>query len=160
MKRTLFVLLGFCSLLASPALAQQKSAAGTPDKVLLDKVIEGWASMNTDNVKKYYDASSTLPFYDASPLKYDSWQAYEQGAKDMFATLSSLELKMHDDARVRSLGANYAVSTATVHGRLVPKSGAAMDADFRWTALWEKKPGGWQIIHDHFSAPLPEAPPK
>lgn len=143
MMRTLLVVLAFCSLLASPALAQQKAApAGLPDKALLDTVMQGWASMNTDNVKKYYDASSTLPFYDASPLMYESWAAYDKGAKDLFATLSSLQLKMHDDVKIHGLGANYAVSTATVRGRLVPKSGDAMDGDFRWTAVWEKKAVG------------------
>jgi len=32
--------------------------------------------------------------------------------------------------------------------------------DARWTTVWEKRGNNWLIVHDHFSAPLPEPPPK
>lgn len=140
--------------------AATKATTGVPDKAMLAKVMNGWASLNPDNVTAYYDQSSRLPFYDVAPLKYDTFAAYMAGSKDMFATLGSLKFTMNDDAAVHPAGSNWAFSTATMHMRMEDKSGKATEVDCRWTAVWQRKGANWVIVHEHFSAPLPMEPPK
>lgn len=137
-----------------------KAAAGMPDKAMLTRVMNGWASLNPDNVVRYYDQSTTFPFYDISPLKYDTFAAYIAGSKQMFSTLSSMKFTINDDAAVHPAGSNWAFSTATMHARMEDKAGKATEVDCRWTAVWQKKGANWVIVHEHFSAPMPMEAPK
>jgi len=64
------------------------------------------------------------------------------------------------DLRVKVWG-NIALSTATPTLTGDSKAGKHYDnVVFRHTAVWEKKRGHWQIIHDHWSIPLPSPKPK
>ncbi len=140
---------------ATESAQAAEPAGGIPDKATLVKVMDAWASLNTDNVLPFYDQSSTLPFYDLSPLKFDNFAAYMAGSKQMFATLSSLKFTVNDDAAVHPAGSNWAFSTATLHARMEDKAGKVTELDCRWTAVWQKKATQWLIVHEHFSAPLP-----
>jgi ketosteroid isomerase-like protein len=158
---------------ASPAVAQQKPAvtaeaarAATaaqeataivtlPDKELMTRVLEAWSSLNTDNVSKYYDVGSPFPFYDVSPLKYEAFGDYMTSFKELAANVSSLKFTLNPDAAVRAMGPGWALGTATLHMRMADKDGKAQELDGRWTVVWQKKPSGWIIVHDHFSVPAP-----
>ncbi len=153
-------------LVASFALAQGQPAAkktapkgvavaaGAPDKAMLQTVLDAWASMNTDNVAKYYDQAPTDVFYDVAPVKYVSFKAYAEGAKQMFATtFSAVKFTLNDDATMHA--GTPVWTTATVKAAFTDKAGKATNLDCRWTAIWQKKAGNWVIVHDHFSAPLP-----
>jgi ketosteroid isomerase-like protein len=167
MTRRMVAVLAACVLLSSLAFAQTTppgkkaaqaatAAAGLPDRALVQRVLDGWATLNTDNVSKYYDQAPGDVFYDLMPLKYVSFKAYAEGVKPTFATLDSLKFTLNDDLAVHG-GANLAWMTATVKAVMTDKAGKASPLDCRWTAIWQKKPAGWVIIHDHFSAPM-EAP--
>lgn len=145
---------------AQATAAGQAGATSLPDKAVLARVMNGWASLNPDNVTRYYDQASALPFYDISPLKYDGFAAYLAGSKQMLGTLASIKFTLNDDAAVHPAGPNWAFSTATMHARMEDKSGKANEVDCRWTAVWQKKGANWVIVHEHFSAPAPMEVPK
>lgn len=165
MKLKALALIFACLILTSAAVAQAKPAAkkpaavattaGVPDKALMQKIIEAWQTMNPDNPAKYYDKSADRVFYDVAPVKYVGWQQYEQGSRAMFPTIESLKFKLNDDATVHRAG-NFAWGTATVHTDMTLKGGQPQSLEARWTVVWEKKGANWLIVHDHFSAPLPE----
>ncbi len=166
MKRKALLLILGCLLLTSTAVAQAKPEAkkpvgavaantSVPDKTLMQKIMEAWQSMKLDNPAKYYDKSATNIFYDAAPLKYVGWPEYAKGSKAMFDTLESLKITLNDDAMVHHSG-NLAWGTATVHMVMTAKGGQPKPVDGRWTVVWEKKGPDWLIVHEHFSAPMPE----
>jgi ketosteroid isomerase-like protein len=151
-----FVLLISCVAAAQGKSAEKKSS-GAPDKAHMQKVLDAWSTMNTDEVGKYYDQAPGDVFYDVSPLKYNGWSEYAAGVKKLFDTLKSVKFTLNDDATVHHAG-NLAWGTATVKMAMVDKGGKTSNLDCRWTALFEKKGANWVIVHDHYSTPLPEEP--
>ena len=168
MTRRIAVVVAACVLVSSFAFAQGKpagkkegqpaaTAAGMPDKALLQRVLDAWGTMNPDNVAKYYDQAATDVFYDLAPLKYVSFKEYTAGVKQMFATLSALKFTMNDDTVVHPT-ATLAWTTSTVKVTMTDKAGKVTNPECRWTTIWQKKGGNWVIVHDHFSTPM--EPPK
>jgi ketosteroid isomerase-like protein len=156
-KRTLPVLLCMLTLtlsaLAQTKSAMKKSAAGpAPDKALMQKVWDGWSTLNPDNVAMYY-ASGTHTFFDIAPLKYSSWDEYEKGVKAVVAGYKSAKFTINDDLAVHPNG-DLVWATATVNEQMIEKSGKVDMGAFRWTVVWEAVDGKWQIVHEHVSAPL------
>lgn len=140
---------------AAPAPAQQ-TAGDLPDREMLTKVLEAWSSLDPANPATFYDKASPFPFYDVSPLKYDSFPAYMTGFKEMAATLTSLKFTLNPDLVTKPAGAGWAVSTVTLRAQMVHKNAEPMEMECRWTVVWQQKPGAkWLIVHDHFSAPYP-----
>ena len=69
------------SFAAPPKTVSKKSSAGPiPDKAFLQKIWDGWSTLDTANVDKFY-ASGPHTFFDIAPLKYNSWDEYEKGVK-------------------------------------------------------------------------------
>jgi len=74
MKRLLTVLLCVLALTLSVSAqarksSMKKSAAGpAPDKALMQKVWDGWGTMDPANVAKFY-ATGPRTFFDIAPLK-------------------------------------------------------------------------------------------
>ena len=63
-----------CLLVAAPLAVAQDS--GLPDKDMLAKVLDALVHAGrTDNVVRFYDATSPFPF-DVAPLKFDDFPAY------------------------------------------------------------------------------------
>ncbi len=151
-----------CFLLTSAAFAQAKPAekkvaaarADVPDRQLMQKINDAWATMNVDNAAQYYDKKPTDVFYDLSPLKYTGWQEYADASRKMFAMIESLKFTTYEDATVHHAGST-AWGTATVHADITMKDGKSQSLDCRWTVVWEKKGASWLVVHEHFSAPMP-----
>ena len=60
------------ALAQSPKPAAKKTAApAAPDKAYLQKILEGWSTLDAANVARFY-ASGPHTFYDVAPLKYTS----------------------------------------------------------------------------------------
>jgi len=138
---------------AAPAKKEAKSSSAAPDKALMQKVWDAWVTMDPANPAKYYAKGAGHVFYDITPLKYNSWDEYETGVKQVLAGFQSIKATVNDDAEVHRHG-NLAWSTATVHHDDVMKDGKKDQGDFRWTAIWEKTGKEWLIVHEHVSAPL------
>jgi ketosteroid isomerase-like protein len=153
MHRFLFALL-ICLALSMPAFSQtsDKKTSGTPDKALMQKVWDGWATLDPANVAQFY-AKGPHVFFDIAPLKYNSWDEYQQGVKNVLAPYKSATFTVNDDAQIHSAG-QMVWATATVKSDLVEKPGKHDLGTFRWTVLWQKQGGQWLIVHEHISAPL------
>lgn len=150
------VVLLLCLTLSLSAFAQKKSmkkmAAGSPDTAYMQKIWDGWSTLNPDNVAQYY-ASGDRTFFDIAPVKYNSWQEYHDGVKQVLAGYKAASCAVNDDAMVHP-HSDLVWGTATVKCDMTEQSGKHDLSNFRWTVLWEKQDGKWLIVHEHVSEPL------
>jgi ketosteroid isomerase-like protein len=159
MKRLL--LFSLCVLtLAVSGFAQvkkpsmKKSAAGAaPDKAYMQKIWDGWSTLDPANVAKFY-ATGPHTFFDIAPLKYNSWDEYQSGVKGVLAGYKSAKFTVNDDAEIHPRG-DLAWGTATVKEEMTTKAGKIEMGNFRWTVIWENEDGKWLIVHEHVSVPMP-----
>jgi len=158
MKRFFTVSLCLLALTLS-GLAQMKkpamkksSAIPAPDKAYLQKIWDGWATLDPVNVAQYY-ATGPHTFFDIAPLKYDSWEEYEKGAKNVLSGYKSAKFTVNDDAAIHPHG-ELVWATATIKEEMTTKAGKVEMGNFRWTVVFEHEDGKWLIVHEHVSAPL------
>ncbi|HTR66472.1 MAG TPA: nuclear transport factor 2 family protein [Terriglobales bacterium] len=142
--------LGQVSLTAGPSPAEASSK--TPDKAYMQKIWDGWATLDPANVAGYY-ADGPHVFFDIAPLKYGSWDEYDAGVKKVLAGYKSAKCTVNDDAVVHPHG-DLAWGTATINYEMTAKTGKIEMGAFRWTVIWEKQDGKWLIVHEHVSEPL------
>jgi ketosteroid isomerase-like protein len=130
-------------LLVSLGLAQTKKAAkaagGGPDKALMQKVWDGWSTLDVSKVSEFY-APGPRVFFDITPLKYASWDEYQKGVVNVMADFKTAKFTVW--------------ATSTVKEDATMKSGKREMGTFRWTVVFEKQNGKWLIVHEHVSAPL------
>jgi len=157
MKRTATVL--FCLLALSLSSAAQskkspmkKSAGPAPDKAYLQKIWDGWATLNPDNTAKYY-APGPHTFFDIAPLKYNSWDEYQKGVRNVLAGYKSAKFTVNDDAALHPHG-DVVWATSTIAEEMTTKAGKVEMGNFRWTVVFENEDGKWLIVHEHVSAPM------
>ena len=158
MKRFFTVLL--CQLLIAslsvaqpPKPAAKKSAAPpAPDKAHLQKIWDGWATLDPANVAKFY-APGPHTFFDIAPLKYGSWEEYDKGVKGVLAVYKSATFAVNDDAAIHSQG-DLVWATATIKEEMSTQAGKVEMGNFRWTVVFENQDGEWLIVHEHVSEPL------
>ncbi len=118
-------------LVAGSQLFGQPKTAPTslPDKARLEQVLAAWATLDPSKPAVFYAKDPGLAFYDVAPRIYKGWAEYEKGARDMFKTMRSLSLKMHD-ADVHTAG-NVAWTTALVDAVENDKDGKQEKMDAR-----------------------------
>jgi len=158
LKRSLAVLLCLC-VIALSAVAQTKkpaakkaSAGAAPDKAYLQKIWDGWSTLNPANTAKFY-ATGPNTFFDIAPLKYNSWEEYEKGVKGLADAYKSARFTVNDDAAIHPSG-DLVWATATVAEQMTTKAGKVEMGNFRWTVMFENEDGKWLIVHEHVSAPM------
>jgi ketosteroid isomerase-like protein len=133
--------------------SMKKSAAGAaPDKAYMQKIWDGWSTLDPANVAKFY-ATGPHTFFDIAPLKYGSWDEYQAGVKGVLAGYKSAKFTVNDDAAVHPQG-DVVWGTATVKEEMTTKAGKIEMGNFRWTVLWANEDGKWLIVHEHVSVPL------
>ena len=71
------------ALLPADSVAAKKGGS-PPDKAYMQKIWDGWSTLDTANVAQYY-ASGPHTFFDIAPLKYNSWDEYQAGVKSVVA---------------------------------------------------------------------------
>jgi ketosteroid isomerase-like protein len=158
LKRLLTVSLCLLALALASSAQMKKSAAKktpagpAPDKAYLQKIWDGWATLDPANVAKYY-ATGPRTFFDIAPLKYGSWVEYEKGAKGVLAGYKSARFTVNDDADIHSHG-DLVWATATVKEEMTTKADKVEMGNFRWTVIFENEQGKWLIVHEHVSAPI------
>lgn len=153
-KRLAVLALVLCVAISSFAQKEKKAAvvSGGVDKAYLQKIWDGWASLDVAGQKQYY-AQGPHVFFDIAPLKYASWDEYQSGVVNVLADLKSAKCKVNDDVQIHKSGDAYWV-TATVAYEMTHKSGKIDMGNFRWTGVFEKQDGKWLIVHEHVSAPM------
>jgi ketosteroid isomerase-like protein len=131
----------------------KKSSAGpVPDKAYLQKIWDGWSTLDPANVAKYY-ASGPHTFFDIAPLKYASWEEYEKGVKAVLSGYKSAKFTVNDDVAIHPQG-DLVWATATVKSEMTTKAGKVEMSNFRWTTIFANQDGKWLTVHEHVSAPL------
>jgi len=145
--------LTFSAFAATKKAAASKAATGpAPDKALMQKIWDGWSTLNPANTAQYY-ASGPHTFFDIAPLKYSSWEEYQKGVSSVVAGYKSAKFTLNDDAEVHRNG-DLVWGTATLKDEMTTKAGKVEMGNFRWTVIWENQDGKWLIVHEHVSAPL------
>jgi ketosteroid isomerase-like protein len=130
-----------------------KAAASAPNKALLQKIWDGWSTLDVSKVSEFY-ATGPHTFFDIAPLKYSSWDEYQKGVVNVLAGFKTAKFTVNDDADIHPAG-EYYWGTATVQEDATLKSGKREMGTFRWTFIFGKQDGKWAIVHEHVSAPLP-----
>jgi ketosteroid isomerase-like protein len=158
MKRNLlvvlvsFALIAFYSLWAAHKPRAKNKAAAVPDRAYLQKIWDGWSTLDPSHVSQFY-ASGPHTFFDIAPLKYTSWDEYRANVTKVLADFKSAKFTVNDDADVHPAG-SYSWATATVKEEMTHKNGKIDMGNFRWTVVFEKQGDRWLIVHEHVSAPL------
>jgi len=158
MKR-LFIL-ALCILsVASLSFAQttksstkKASASPAPDRAYLQKIWDGWSTLDPANVSKFY-APGPHTFFDIAPLKYNSWDEYEKGVRGVLSGYKSAKFTVNDDVAIHPHG-DLVWATSTVKSEMTTKAGKVEMSNFRWTVVFENQDGKWLTVHEHVSAPL------
>jgi ketosteroid isomerase-like protein len=153
MKRHILISLCMVMIVVSaPAQTKRKAAIPAPDKAYLQKIWDGWATLNPDNVAAYY-ATGPHTFFDIAPLKYSSWDEYRKGVGGVISEYKSAKFTVNDDVSIHP-ESNLVWATATVADEMTTKAGKVEMGNFRWTVIFENQDGKWMIVHEHISAPL------
>jgi ketosteroid isomerase-like protein len=157
LKRLLTVSLCLLTLTLAAAAQTKKSpmkkvAGPAPDKAYLQKIWDGWSTLDPANVAQYY-ATGPHVFFDIAPLKYGSFDEYSKGVKDVVANYKSAKFTLNDDVAIHPHG-DLVWATATVAEQMTSKAGKVEMGNFRWTAIFENEDGKWLIVHEHVSEPV------
>jgi ketosteroid isomerase-like protein len=129
-----------------------KTEGGGPDKALMQKVWDGWSTLDVSNVNQFY-ATGPHVFFDIAPLKYASWEEYQKGVVNVIADFKTAKFTVNDDVELHPAG-QYVWGTSTVKEDATMKSGKREMGTFRWTVVFEKQNGKWLIVHEHISVPM------
>ena len=132
--------------------AKKPSAIPAPDRAYMQKVWDGWSTLDPANVAKFY-VSGPHAFFDIAPLKYDSWDEYEKGAQGLAVVYKSARFTMNDDIAIHPHG-DLVWATATIKEEMTTQAGKIEMGNFRWTVVWENQDGKWLIVHEHVSEPI------
>lgn len=122
----------------------------------LQEILNAWSAMDPDAAAKFYAKDADLVFFDLTPLQYKGWDDYYLGTKKLFQNYQNLNIRLNEDANVHWKGdLAYATATWNVLGTLADNTQQKLD--LRWTVVLERRNGEWVVVHEHVSAPLPEA---
>jgi ketosteroid isomerase-like protein len=132
--------------------SKKTSDSDTPDKALMQKIWDGWATLDPANVAQFY-APGDHTFFDITPLKYNSWDEYQKTVAGVLAGYKAAALTVNDDAQVHNDG-QVVWGTATIKTDMTEKTGKRDMGAFRWTVIWERVDGKWLIVHEHVSEPI------
>jgi ketosteroid isomerase-like protein len=136
------------------ARAQQKATDDATFRKLIDGYCAAWSSKDPNNAAKYYAREDGLVFYDVAPFSYSGWKEYDAGVrKNILDNVDSVSLTAGKELKVTRRG-NIAWTTVPMHLTGKMKDGKTMDAQIRYTGIWEKRGKNWVLVHEHLSAPL------
>jgi ketosteroid isomerase-like protein len=142
-------------LLIAAARAERSASDEAIFRKLTDDYCTDWSSGNTDNVAKYYAQDEGLIFYDVTPFSYHGWKQYAPGVhKSLLDNAAEIKLTAGKDLRVTRRGA-VAWTVVPMHFYEKTKDGKVMEAELRYTGIWERRDTHWKIVHEHISVPMP-----
>jgi ketosteroid isomerase-like protein len=154
-KRFLTVLVWVLTLsvsLFAQTKKHEKKAGSGPDKAYLQKIWDGWGTLDARNQAGFY-AKGDHTFFDVAPLKYNNWDEYQKGVGDVLKGYKSMRFTVNDDAQVHPHG-DLAWVSATINEDATTTAGKHEMGKLRWTAVFEKDGGQWLIVHEHVSEPI------
>jgi len=136
------------------ARAQQQASDTANFRKLIDNYCTAWSSGNPDKAAKFYAQEDGRIFYDLAPFSYSSWREYRVGVqKNFFDNVSSASLTAGKDLKVSRRG-TVAWTTVPMHLSMKTKDGKSVEAEVRYTGIWEKRGTSWLLVHEHLSVPM------
>src|ERR1035438_6598705 len=75
------------------------SGNGVVDKAYLQKIWDGWATLDAAGQKQYY-AQGPHVYFDIAPLKYADWEKYQAGVVKVLSDFSAGKCTVNDDAQI------------------------------------------------------------
>jgi ketosteroid isomerase-like protein len=151
---TMALAVGVVLLTFISASAQQQSKSDPRFRKLIDDYCAAWSTGNTDAPAKLYAQEDDLIFYDVAPFSYHGWKEYAPGVhKALLDGAAEIKLTAGDDLRVTRRG-SVAWTVVPMHFREKTKDGKVIEADLRYTGIWEKRGSNWLLVHEHVSVPM------
>jgi ketosteroid isomerase-like protein len=153
MRRHSFVrTLCFLVLVTVPLAVGQVTAVKSPvpDAAYLQKIWDGWATLDAANQTQFY-AQGPHVFFDEAPLKYDSWKQFEAGVAKILTSIQSAKFTV-EEPHIHPAG-QYVWATALINQDAMLKDGKRDKAILRWTVVFHRENGKWLIVHEHVSRP-------
>ena len=148
--------LGVVLLTFGVARAQKRGDDDATFRKLTDDYCAAWSTGNTDNAAKFYAQDNDLIFYDVTPFSYHGWKEYVPGVrKALLDSAAEIILTAGKDLKVTRRG-NVAWTIVPMHFYEKTKDGKVMEAELRYTGIWEKRGSNWLLVHEHVSAPMGE----
>lgn len=136
------------------ARGQQQGNDDPTFRKLTNDYCAAWSTRNTEAVAKFYAQDDDLIFYDVAPFSYHAWKEYLPGVrKTLLDGAAELKLTAGDDLRATRRG-DIAWTTVPMHFREKTKDGKVIEADLRYTGIWEKRGSNWLLVHEHVSVPM------
>lgn len=136
------------------ARGQQQGNDDPTFRKLTNDYCAAWSTGNTEAVAKFYAQDDDLIFYDVAPFSYHAWKEYVPGVhKTLLDGAAELKLTAGDDLRATRRG-DIAWTTVPMHFREKTKDGKVIEADLRYTGIWEKRGSNWLLVHEHVSVPM------
>jgi ketosteroid isomerase-like protein len=136
------------------ARAQQRASDDATFRKLIDDYCAAWSTGNTDNAAKFYAQEDGLIFYDVAPFSYHGWKEYNPGVhKALLDMAAEAKLTAAKDLKVTRRG-KIAWTTVPMHFYEKTKDGKVIEADLRYTGIWEKRGSRWLLVHEHLSVPF------
>lgn len=148
------VAMGIVLLTLGVARAQQQGKSDPAFRKLIDEYCAAWSTGNTDAPAKFYAQDSDLIFYDVTPFLYHGWTEYAPGVhKALLDGAAEIKLTAGEDLRATRRGM-VAWTVVPMHFREKTKDGKVIEADLRYTGIWEKRGSSWLLVHEHVSVPM------
>lgn len=121
---------------------------------LTDDYCAAWSTGNTENAGKFYAKDDGLIFYDVTPFSYHGWKEYVPGVKKaLLDSAAEAKLTAGKELKVARRG-SVAWTTVPMHFYEKTKDGKVIEADLRYTGIWEKRGSNWLLVHEHLSVPM------
>lgn len=121
-----------------------------PDAAYLQKIWDGWATLDAANQTQFY-AQGPHTFFDEAPLKYDSWKQFEAGVGKILTSIKSAKFTV-EEPHIHPAG-QYVWATALINQDAVLQDGKQDKATLRWTVVFHHEDAKWLIVHEHVSRP-------
>jgi ketosteroid isomerase-like protein len=141
------------SVFAQKKSSDKKSSAAGLDKAYLQRIWDGWGSLDGSKQTEFY-AQGQHMFFDVAPLKYNNFEEYASGVNKEFADYSGAKFTLNDDTEIHSVSPDHAWVASTVKADMTSKNGKREMSTMRWTAIFHKEGGKWLIVHEHVSEPM------
>ena len=146
--------LGVVLLTFGVARAQKRGDDDATFRKLTDDYCAAWSTANTDNAAKFYAQDNDLIFYDVTPFSYHGWKEYVPGVrKTLLDSAAEIILTAGKDLKVTRRG-NVAWTIVPMHFYEKTKDGKVMEAELRYTGIWEMHGSNWLLVHEHISVPM------
>jgi len=117
-------------------------------RAVLDTQVDAWNAGDIETFMSGYVKSEQLRFAGASGVRR-GYTATLNRYRKAYPSKSAMGQLRFSDLEIKSLSRRYAEVFGRYHLR---RGGRYKNASGMFTLLFEKKPEGWLIVHDHSSA--------